>query len=772
MALTSSGNDIVIRIRGDSNVGDVLKNDRKSLQRFENQTQQTSKTAGSAFTQIRTALAGAGIGAAASYATTQLVQFEEGLVGVGKTANLQDDELEGLGERIENLSTQIPAATDELLANAEAAGRLGVEGADNILNYTETIAKLGRTTDLQGEQAATTLARIQNVTGEAASEVDTLASVLVSLGNNMAASEGEIAKLTNEVARSTTEFDLSSAQAAALGATLAEMGIRAQSGGSSVGRAFRAIRSAIANGGEEMRALQQVTRMTSEELQTAFEEDAVAVFQRFVEGLGNLQEEGGNAAATLDGLGLSGEEILKVLPPLAQNADSFGEALDRANAETRDATALQEEFSKAAESLGSNLKRAYNSFDLLVREAAAPSTPYLKESADGFSNLAKRINEINQAADQDPDVSWLEDVISYGAAGAYAASKGYRSLFASWSESIQVINKLSGNAEEAGEAVNDAGEEMEEGLDGASGSAKELDQELSQIGKGAQEAISPALDAIGKLEESLQSQAEKQARLREEVFKATGGASKGYFQDQTSQIKDKASEMLGAGIGQRDVADWFQQQVQQLQKEAQEAGATLQAATLKQLQGSASTIVGRLARETKEAGARTQELQEQYQAAEEAVAQVRDRMGEVLPEERASAVQSRLDELKRKLVGLQDNADVRADVDASQAYSEIQRIEREIAAIPDEVVTRHRIVSEASGDTPPPPEGSRATGGEVTADGLYRLEAGERVVSDSSQTFGDINVYGGGGSLPTDPAQLRAWVRGTLMPELQAAMDR
>ncbi len=231
--------------------------------------------------------------------------------------------------------------------------------------------------------------------------------------------------------------------------------------------------------------------------------------------------------------------------------------------------------------------------------------------------------------------------------------------------------------------------------------------------------------------------------------------------------------MVEANIRSRDIAEYIRQQANKLEQEAADAGAHREAADLQALAASASTVVGKLERGARRASSETAEISKHAEAASDEIKQAAQQMANFLPEGQAQVVRERLQAMREDLAGLADEASVRAQFDASQAYSEIRRIEQQLASLPSEVTTTYRIVQQAAGDIPPPPQqGSRATGGEITATGLYQLEAGERVVSDSSQTFGDINVYGGGGGLPTDPAQLRAWVRGVLMPELQAAMDR
>src|SRR5690606_6995991 len=158
-------------------------------------------------------------------------------------------ELDAFSAKIDQISKEIPVGTTELLSLAQAAGQMGVTGSANLEKFSLTVAKLGRASDLAGEEADTALARILNVTGENIDSIDTLASVIVSLGNNVAATESEIANMTTEVARATGVFGVSSAEATTLAAAMTSIGIRAEAGGSSVGRAMQEITSRVQAGG-------------------------------------------------------------------------------------------------------------------------------------------------------------------------------------------------------------------------------------------------------------------------------------------------------------------------------------------------------------------------------------------------------------------------------------------------------------------------------------------------------------------------------------------
>ena len=316
--------------------------------------------------------------------------FEAGLIGVGKTANLSQSALTSLGQDIDALSKRIPVATDELLAIAQSAGQLGVKGADNILKFTETVAKLGTATDLSGNDAAMALARILNVTGEAMGTVDVLGSVIVALGNNFAATESQITEMTTEIARATAVFGVSSADASALAAALASVGVQSEVAGTSVGRVMHMMDAAVRSGGKHLDILSKITGQTGAEIKALFQKDSTAAFVLFIEGLKRISDAGGSAADAMAALGLSDQRLLKTLPVLANRADLLATALDLANRETENATALNEEAAKAFESLNSQTEMMWNNIKSLARAIGEDLAPGVTTAVKELGSLANQ----------------------------------------------------------------------------------------------------------------------------------------------------------------------------------------------------------------------------------------------------------------------------------------------------------------------------------------------------------------------------------------------
>ena len=108
------------------------------------------QAAGERMTSLGTNLAAAtapiaiGLGLSAMAA----IDFEDAMAGVQKAANLDPDGYEAMSEQILELSRTIPLAATEIAAITESGARLGVQGADNLRQFTTTISKMAVAFDL------------------------------------------------------------------------------------------------------------------------------------------------------------------------------------------------------------------------------------------------------------------------------------------------------------------------------------------------------------------------------------------------------------------------------------------------------------------------------------------------------------------------------------------------------------------------------------------------------------------------------------------------
>lgn len=318
--------------------------------------------------------------------------FEQGLRGIEKTTGLSRKAVGQLGERLAQLSTEIPVATGEMLELAKAGGQLGIKGIKNIEKFTVVMAKLSRASDVAGEEGAKSIARILTVTGVGIDKVDRFAAALVDLGNNAAAGEQEILKVANRVAGQIGRFDVASESVLGIATALKAMGKRAESAGSVVGRAFDAIDQATKGAGRNMELLSRLTGIASKDLKKAFRTDAAGVFQKFVVGLGEVEKGGGNVVKILGALGLKGVRINDVLGTLAKRPEVLVENMNRATKAFAENIALQKEFEIQTQSFNSSMIKIGNTFtDLtrLVGAELAPAVEFLGKRFKGFLDFLR-----------------------------------------------------------------------------------------------------------------------------------------------------------------------------------------------------------------------------------------------------------------------------------------------------------------------------------------------------------------------------------------------
>lgn len=361
----------------------------------------------SASSTLRSGLGALGIGLSAGAIFTKVIsetsQFETALIGVAKTTGLAGSDLDDFAERINGISREIPVTTAELLELSQAAGQMGVTGSANLEKFAVTVAKLGRASDISGEQAATALARILNVTKEGVDSVDTLASVIVALGAKVAASESQITRMTTEVARATSQFGVSSAEAAAMSAAMASIGIQAELGGSAVGRTMQEITSRVQAGGKELQEFADVLNLNSQTLVDLFAENKTEAFLFLLREIGELGLDAGNA---LEEVGLGGQEIAKTIIPFANNVERLEETLRLANEEVKNATALDREFEAALVTLGSQWQITKNITESYARSLGSVLLPSLNDALVAVNETA---NEFHQLAVNGEFSQWSDN---------------------------------------------------------------------------------------------------------------------------------------------------------------------------------------------------------------------------------------------------------------------------------------------------------------------------------------------------------------------------
>ena len=326
------------------------------------------------------------------------MDFESAMTGVAKTTDLTDDELSAMSDAIKEMSTEIPATTEELAAIAESAGQLGIH-KESLLDFTEIMAMLGTSTNMTADEAATSLSRLANITGMSQEDFDRLGATIVDLGNNLATTEKEIVDMSMRIAGAGSQVNMTEAEIMAFSAALSSVGIEAEAGGSAFSTLISNMSLAVQQGGDGLEQFADVAGMSASEFAAAFEDDAAGAIIQFIQGLGNMESEGRSAIAVLDEMGLSDIRMRDALLRAAGASDVFTNALQIGSSAWDENTALVNEATKRYATTQSQLTMMQNAYQNLKVAIGDAYTPALKEAYTAGTNV---LNSVTQFVKQNP----------------------------------------------------------------------------------------------------------------------------------------------------------------------------------------------------------------------------------------------------------------------------------------------------------------------------------------------------------------------------------
>lgn len=324
-----------------------------------------------------------------------LFEFDSGLKNVEKTTGLARGEVQKLGDEILNLSAQLGVIEPTRLTEyAAVAGQLGVRGSRDILNFTETLAKLETATNIVGEQGATEIARTLTLIEGGVQNVKLFGDEIVNLGNNFAATEKEILTNAESIAQNVGIYKIGRQDVLAFATATKAVGIEAELVGSTFNRTLATFEGAIRTG-NGLETMLKLIGGTQAQLSKRFKEDAAGVFVDFIGALNKIDKEGGSVNEQLENLSINAVRDQRVIQSLAVNGY---DVLTRAIETSRNSMgSLGDEFAVQSDKLTNSItqiKTAWQELVLSVDSGNGIISNGIRGLAGYFSNLLRSVTEL------------------------------------------------------------------------------------------------------------------------------------------------------------------------------------------------------------------------------------------------------------------------------------------------------------------------------------------------------------------------------------------
>lgn len=366
-------------------VGEKLQNMGDKIQNLGEKIQGAGKLITTSFAPI----ASAGL-----LASKCAIDFENSWASVLKTTDGTEKQLNELQNGLLGLSEVIPINVNDLNELAAVGGQLGVP-VQNLKEFTKVIAEMGTATNVSSEEAATALAQFANITGMSLDEVENLGSAIVDCGNNFATQESTIIEFAQRLAGVGTTAGLSEQDIIGFSTAMGSLGVTAEAGATSFSTVMSTIDSSVTSGGEKLEEFAKISGMTVEEFKTGWEQDAGQTIVKFLEGLHNIDEQGGDTTKVLTDLFGSGTRIRDVMLRLAGNTNLVSDALHTSNVAWEKNTALQEEADKRYETTASQLEIAKNKIYNLGISIGQQLLPSINKMLDGVGKAVEWFGQLD-----------------------------------------------------------------------------------------------------------------------------------------------------------------------------------------------------------------------------------------------------------------------------------------------------------------------------------------------------------------------------------------
>ena len=376
-------------------IGKNLSSVGKSMSEVGNKMQTTGKNIMGALAPI----SGAIVGSVKCFA-----DYDDAMSHLSRTSGLTGKDLEAMKTSIANMSNELGLSEADVASIAASVAAYGISGVDDLSEVTKAAAQMQVAFEgVSAEDAAASLAKFGSITGLSMQDASKLGSCLGALENNSKAMAGQIMEVNNRIGGMGAAVGMTAADISAWSTTLISGGMSAELAGSNFTKFQGELSAACSKGGEAVQGFADVAGMSADEFIQLYKTDATGATEAFLQGLNNIQKGGGSVVSTLEDLGLSGTEQVRMMQVLMSAADGTGKEMSDlqkymsiANDEFYRGKALQEEFDEASKTIGFALQKVKTELEDTGKAFAIALEPAITDVANKFTEWLGKVQQFVQ----------------------------------------------------------------------------------------------------------------------------------------------------------------------------------------------------------------------------------------------------------------------------------------------------------------------------------------------------------------------------------------
>lgn len=317
----------------------------------------------------------------------EAAKLDDVYADVMKTTGLMHDEVASLDKELMKINTR--TSREQLLLLARDAGKLGIQGKENILGFVRAADQiqvaLGE--DL-GEGAIRNLGKIADVLGYTQNmgvekALLSIGSAVNAVGQASTASESYLVEFTQRLAGVGQLAHLSAANIIGFASGLDQSSMKVEMAATAFQKFMMKLYADPAKFAE-------YAKMSVEEFAELMKNDANSAMLAVLQGLKDIGDMS-ELTKHFDEMGLDGARTVQVLGAMASNLEAVTNAQALANVEFERATSISEEYNTKNNSRQAQLEKARKEFQNISIELGQKLSPVLLKSTKGVSYLIRAL---------------------------------------------------------------------------------------------------------------------------------------------------------------------------------------------------------------------------------------------------------------------------------------------------------------------------------------------------------------------------------------------
>ena len=313
----------------------------------------------------------------------QAMSFESAMADVKKVVDFESpDQFQKMGQDIEDLSRQLPIVPNDIAKIVAAAGQASIP-REELLRFAESAAKMGVAFDTSAEDAGQTMATWRTAFRMSQDDVTVLADKINHLGNTGPASVQKISEVVNRIGALGEVAGLGSGSLAALGATVAGMGIESEVSATGIKNMLLTLSAGDAATARQGAAFEKLG-LGATEVAKAMQDDAGGAILGVLDKLKMLPAHEQAAAMTT----LFGRESIGAIAPLLTNLDLLKENFGKVSDAQAYGGSMEAEYAARAATSENVMQLLKNSALVLAQTLGKALLPLFTVLAKGASSLA------------------------------------------------------------------------------------------------------------------------------------------------------------------------------------------------------------------------------------------------------------------------------------------------------------------------------------------------------------------------------------------------